>query len=148
MSEPHSYRPGNLREEPDSGHDICWYSVVRGYASVPEALILRQDAKSCTSLLEAKYLFSFTTGETGSFGRTHRPHTIVQLQIEVREQAVTAALSRMGSRTPLPQGATSPKKYPWPITTDRVKIPHKKRSGFRQQAPASLTPAEQLKLGE
>ena len=47
----------------DSGRDIFWYFLLRGYASVPEALILRQ-GRYPARRLGAKYLFSFTTGET------------------------------------------------------------------------------------
>jgi len=33
---------GEPARRADSGRDIFWYFLVRGYASVPEALILRQ----------------------------------------------------------------------------------------------------------
>ncbi len=55
---------GEPTRRADSGRDFFWYFVVRGYPSVPEALIPGRAAALRVDSFGAKYLSSFTTGET------------------------------------------------------------------------------------
>jgi len=55
---------GEPTRRADSGRDFFWCFVVRGYASVPEALIPGRAAALRVDSFGAKYLSSFTTGET------------------------------------------------------------------------------------
>src|SRR5215469_17044382 len=57
---------GEPTRRADSGHDIFWYFSLRGYASVPKALIPGRAAVRRVESFGAMYLFSFTTGETRS----------------------------------------------------------------------------------
>ena len=93
--------PGNMREEPDSRHDLSGYLTIRDYAPVPGALILGRDRRPCASFVGAKYLFSFTTGETFSAKRARAPAPHGKM---VREQAATAGLAPMRVRTSQPEG--------------------------------------------
>jgi hypothetical protein len=111
--------------------------VLRDYAPVPGTLIPGRAAALHVDSFwrEVSLLFHHRRNKLMPLVQQS---DIAAMRLMVREQAVTAGLSPMRSRTSQPEGCFYQEKYPSPITTDRVKIPRKVRSGFRQHAKRLL----------